>query len=124
MSDCYIYYRIAVEREQLARTALRTMLAELEASTQIVGHAYSKMHEPLLWMEVYTGVADAAGNAGAGSTDSNNYAIDSTRPTASIVVADTSLTAGETSLVTVTFSEAVELKLGEQLKKCCLTIFE
>jgi hypothetical protein len=54
-----------------------------------------------------TGVTDAAGNAGAGTTDSNNYAIDSTRPTATVVVADTSLTAGETSLVTITFSEAV-----------------
>ncbi|MBX3623897.1 MAG: DUF4347 domain-containing protein [Rhizobacter sp.] len=54
-----------------------------------------------------TGVSDAAGNAGSGSTDSNNYAIDTTRPTASIVVADTALAAGETSLVTITFSEAV-----------------
>lgn len=54
-----------------------------------------------------TGVADAAGNAGTGTTDSNNYAIDTTRPTASIVVADTALTVGETSGVTITFSEAV-----------------
>ena len=54
-----------------------------------------------------TGVQDAAGNAGTGTTDSNNYAIDTVRPTASIVVADTALAAGETSLVTITFSEAV-----------------
>ncbi|MDR7123063.1 Ig-like domain-containing protein, partial [Rheinheimera soli] len=54
-----------------------------------------------------TGVADAAGNAGVGTTNSNNYAIDTVRPTASIVVADNSLTVGETSLVTITFSEAV-----------------
>ncbi len=54
-----------------------------------------------------TGVIDVAGNTGTGSTDSNNYAIDSTRPTASVVVADTALAAGETSLVTITFSEAV-----------------
>jgi uncharacterized repeat protein (TIGR02059 family) len=54
-----------------------------------------------------TGVADAAGNAGTGTTDSNNYAVDTARPTASLVVADTSLTIGETSLVTITFSEAV-----------------
>ena len=46
-------------------------------------------------------------NAGTGSTDSNNYAIDNVRPTASIVVADTALSNGETSLVTITFSEAV-----------------
>jgi uncharacterized repeat protein (TIGR02059 family) len=54
-----------------------------------------------------TGVADAAGNTGTGTTDSNNYAIDTQRPTATIVVADTALAAGETSLVTITFSEAV-----------------
>jgi len=54
-----------------------------------------------------TGVADLAGNAGSGTTDSNNYAIDSQRPTATIVMTDSNLTAGETSLVTITFSEAV-----------------
>ena len=54
-----------------------------------------------------TGVTDAAGNAGAGSTDSNNYAIDTQRPIATLVVTDTALTVGETSLVTITFSEAV-----------------
>jgi hypothetical protein len=54
-----------------------------------------------------TGIADLAGNAGSGTTDSNNYAIDTVRPTATIVLADTTLTAGETSLVTITFSEAV-----------------
>jgi len=54
-----------------------------------------------------TGVADDAGNTGTGTTDSNNYAIDTLRPTASIVVADTALAAGETSTVTITFNEAV-----------------
>ncbi|POA44143.1 glycosyl hydrolase [Pseudomonas sp. MPR-ANC1] len=54
-----------------------------------------------------TGIADLAGNAGSGTTDSNNYAVDSQRPTATILVADASLSAGETSLVTITFSEAV-----------------
>jgi hypothetical protein len=54
-----------------------------------------------------TGVADLAGNAGSGTTDSANYAIDTVRPTATIVVADTNLAAGETSVVTITFSEAV-----------------
>jgi hypothetical protein len=51
-----------------------------------------------------TGVADAAGNTGIGTTDSNNYAIDTARPTATIAVADTALAAGETSAVTITFS--------------------
>ncbi|MGF6284354.1 Ig-like domain-containing protein [Pseudomonas silensiensis] len=54
-----------------------------------------------------TGIADLSGNAGSGTTDSNNYAIDTVRPTATIVLADSALTAGETSLVTITFSEAV-----------------
>ncbi|WP_052703348.1 Ig-like domain-containing protein [Comamonas thiooxydans] len=54
-----------------------------------------------------TGVTDKAGNAGVGTSDSNNYAIDTLRPTATIVVADNNLRIGETSLVTITFSEAV-----------------
>ena len=54
-----------------------------------------------------TGVADSAGNAGSGSTSSNNYAINTVRPTVGVVVADSVLVAGETSLVTFTFSEAV-----------------
>ena len=54
-----------------------------------------------------TGIADLSGNTGTGTTDSNNYAIDTLRPTATIVVADTALNIGETSLVTITFSEAV-----------------
>ncbi|WP_229458995.1 Ig-like domain-containing protein, partial [Massilia glaciei] len=53
------------------------------------------------------GVADLAGNAGTGTTNSNNYAIDNMRPSATIVVADNALVAGESSLVTITFSEAV-----------------
>jgi hypothetical protein len=36
-----------------------------------------------------TGVQNLSGNAGSGTTDSNNYAIDTQRPTATIVVADT-----------------------------------
>ena len=54
-----------------------------------------------------TGVVDGAGNTGNGTTDSNNYAVDTQRPTATIVIADTALSVGETSLVTITFSEAV-----------------
>jgi hypothetical protein len=54
-----------------------------------------------------TGYANAVGNTGTGSSTSNNYAIDTAQPTATIVVADTTLLAGETSLVTITFNEAV-----------------
>jgi len=55
----------------------------------------------------YTGIADIAGNDSTGTATSGNYAIDTVRPTASVVVADNALAAGETSLVTFTFSEAV-----------------
>ncbi|MGQ3823957.1 Ig-like domain-containing protein, partial [Pseudomonas alliivorans] len=54
-----------------------------------------------------TGFANASGNIGSGVTSSNNYAIDTQRPTATVVVADNALSIGETSLVTITFSEAV-----------------
>ncbi|WP_236433110.1 Ig-like domain-containing protein, partial [Pseudomonas syringae] len=54
-----------------------------------------------------SGVANASGNIGSGITSSNNYAIDTALPTATIVVADSALSIGETSLVTITFSEAV-----------------
>src|SRR5690606_12999788 len=54
-----------------------------------------------------TGVQDAAGNIGTGNTNSNNYAIDTQRPTATIQLSDTALAAGETATVTITFNEAV-----------------
>ena len=54
-----------------------------------------------------TGITDLAGNTGTGTTNSANYQVQTQVPTATIVVADTSLKAGETSLVTITFSEAV-----------------
>ncbi|WP_245222855.1 Ig-like domain-containing protein, partial [Pseudomonas gingeri] len=53
------------------------------------------------------GYTDLAGNAGTGSTSSANFTIDTVRPTATIVVADNALKVGETSTVTITFSEAV-----------------
>ena len=55
----------------------------------------------------YTVVSDLAGNAGSGSLDSGNYAIDTVRPTASITIDDTALKIGETATVTFSFSEAV-----------------
>ncbi|QEI04819.1 DUF4347 domain-containing protein [Pigmentiphaga aceris] len=52
-------------------------------------------------------VQDSAGNIGTGTKSSNNYAVDTVGPTATITMADTALTTGETSLVTFTFNEAV-----------------
>ncbi|MBC3875799.1 Ig-like domain-containing protein [Undibacterium flavidum] len=53
------------------------------------------------------GISDLAGNAGTGSASSPNYAIDTLRPTATISFSDTALIAGESAIVTITFSEAV-----------------
>ncbi|MEK7099942.1 MAG: Ig-like domain-containing protein, partial [Patescibacteria group bacterium] len=53
-----------------------------------------------------TTLTDVAGNAGTGTTDSNNYAIDTLRPTVGIVLDDSALKIGETATVTFTFSEA------------------
>ncbi|WP_310221192.1 Ig-like domain-containing protein [Neorhizobium sp. 2083] len=50
--------------------------------------------------------SDTAGNLGGGAV-SGNYAIDTAAPTATISMSDSALTVGETSTVTVTFSEAV-----------------
>jgi VCBS repeat-containing protein len=57
-----------------------------------------------------TKFTDAAGNANNDGADANNsvtMTVDTARPTATITLADTALKAGETSLVTITFSEAV-----------------
>ncbi|PLV45532.1 hypothetical protein NV64_21980, partial [Erwinia sp. B116] len=52
-------------------------------------------------------VRDAAGNIGQGLVESDNFAIDTQLPTATIQLSDTALKAGEASTVTITFSEAV-----------------
>ncbi|WP_397420791.1 Ig-like domain-containing protein, partial [Phenylobacterium sp.] len=75
-------------------TATLTPTADLTAATNVIAVDLN-------------GVTDSVGTPGVGTTDSNNYAIDTARPTATIAVADTALAAGETSAVTFTFSEAV-----------------
>ncbi|MCW5323729.1 hypothetical protein D5039_22070, partial [Verminephrobacter aporrectodeae subsp. tuberculatae] len=54
-----------------------------------------------------TGVTNAVGNAGTGSASSDNYTVNTQRPTATITLADTTLSAGETTTVTFRFSETV-----------------
>jgi hypothetical protein len=53
------------------------------------------------------GIADIAGNAGVGTTSSLNYTIDTQRPTVTVSFSDQALRIGETSIVTMTFSEPV-----------------
>src|SRR5439155_1750819 len=75
-------------------TATLTPTANIEDTTNLITLAN-------------TGVADAAGNTGLGTTDSNNYAIDTKHPTATVGVDDSAPEARESSLVTISFSEAV-----------------
>lgn len=83
-----------VTGDPLIYTALFTPTANIEDSTNVITVG-------IVW-------TDPAGNAPAASTDSANYAIDTKAPTiVSIILADADLKAGETSLVTITFSESV-----------------
>ncbi|MBA2352276.1 MAG: DUF4936 family protein [Pseudomonadota bacterium] len=57
----YVYYRVqpgqAVELEQ----RVRDMLSSVRQNAGVVGRLLKKHQEPLLWMEVYEDVGDAAG---------------------------------------------------------------
>jgi VCBS repeat-containing protein len=57
----------------------------------------------------YSGIADLAGNAGSGSADSINYAVDTVRPVlaSTIAISDTTLKIGGSATVTFAFTEAV-----------------
>src|SRR5207248_8901323 len=52
-------------------------------------------------------VFDLAGNANSGATDSNNYAIDTIRPTVTISVDDTALNIGDDEIGRATCREKV-----------------
>ncbi|GGG79225.1 hypothetical protein GCM10007415_09220 [Parapedobacter pyrenivorans] len=56
---------------------------------------------------VSTGVTDQAGNAGTGTTDSENYSIDTQRPEMTITVGNVNLHSCATAAVTFTFTKAV-----------------
>ncbi|MCW8176852.1 Ig-like domain-containing protein, partial [Verminephrobacter aporrectodeae] len=53
------------------------------------------------------GVTDAAGTAGTGSVTSDNFIVHTALPAATITLADTALTTGETTTVTFTFNQDV-----------------
>jgi len=58
MPGYYIYYRVAPEHAASLEPRVRAMQAALAAETGIAGRLMEKRGEPLLWMEVYEGVAD------------------------------------------------------------------
>src|SRR5206468_1068032 len=75
-------------------TATLTPTASIEDTTNVITLAAAS-------------VTDAAGNENSATATSNNYAIDTVPPTATIEVSDTPLNIGDDSPVTITFSEAV-----------------
>jgi Ca2+-binding RTX toxin-like protein len=85
---------VATANGGLTYTATFTPSANITDATNVIGLNLA-------------GIADVAGNAGVGGVDSPNFTIDTVRPTATITMSDTALVSGETSLVTITFSEAV-----------------
>jgi Ca2+-binding RTX toxin-like protein len=52
----------------------------------------------------YTGITDVAGNAGTGSATSPSYAVDTQAPTLAITSSASTLSVGDTALITFTFS--------------------
>lgn len=55
---------------------------------------------------VGTSWTDSAGNAPASSTDSDNYTVDTVRPTVAVTMSDYALKIADTAVITTTFSEA------------------
>jgi hypothetical protein len=54
-----------------------------------------------------SGVTDAGGQAGVGTSTSGNFTIDTEAPTPTLVMSDVDLKAGETATLTLSFTEAV-----------------
>jgi len=90
-------------------------LSNLVPSDEGLGIRWSATFTPSAGVEgsnkhislINTGFTDLAGNLGAGVTKSNAYTVDTVAPTASVTMLDTTLTTGETTTVTVAYSEAV-----------------
>ena len=58
MVSCYVYYRVAPDRQPDADTAVRATIEQIRLRTGIAGRLMTKVDEPLLWMEVYEAIAD------------------------------------------------------------------
>jgi hypothetical protein len=55
----YVYYRIDARHIDAAETPIRAMQARLACRSGVAAQLLKKRDEPLLWMEAYSGIADA-----------------------------------------------------------------
>lgn len=55
----YVYYRVPAEQSAAARRAVMSMFSELKSQKGISGSLARRRDDPLMWMEVYSGVEDA-----------------------------------------------------------------
>jgi len=56
----YIYYRVTPDKAEACEPKIKALLAAVEQTTGIAGRLLKKRGEPLLWMEIYENVSDAA----------------------------------------------------------------
>lgn len=56
----YIYYRVDAAKSTLCATRVRELFAAMRKATGVGGRLLKKRGEPLLWMEIYDKVGNAA----------------------------------------------------------------
>ena len=57
---CYVYYRVDPRARPPRATTLAAVLASIEERAGVTGRLLQRQDEPMLWMEVYESVHDAA----------------------------------------------------------------
>lgn len=61
MFNVYVYYRVDGRHAAAAELPIRAMMARMTCHADVTAQLLKKCGEPLLWMESYTGIADADG---------------------------------------------------------------
>jgi hypothetical protein len=98
---------IQIDADQKIVTATFTPTADIEDTTNVITVDLSRLSFSKEETSPFTGIPFFTQVPGTGTVTSDNYTIDTLRPTATVAISDTALTAGETATVTITFSQAV-----------------
>lgn len=59
MFNVYVYYRLDPRHADEAETLIRALMARVACRAGVMAQLLKKRGEPLLWMETYTGIAQA-----------------------------------------------------------------